>query len=63
MLGKVETSLRVRLFGIFRNKDIFQNIYSGINSGYSAPENWYYGMRIAPKQTLTRIISIILILD
>ena len=63
MLGKVETSLRVRLFRIFRNKNVFQNIYSGIYSGYSAHENRYYGMRIVPKQTLTRIISIILILD
>ena len=45
-------------------------IYSGIYSGYSAPgsriarmESSYSGMRIAPKQTLTCIIPIILIPD
>ena len=45
-------------------------MYSGIYSGYSAPwsriarmESRYSGMRIAPKQTLTCIIPIILIPD
>ena len=45
-------------------------MYSGIYSGYSAPvsriarmESSYSGMRIAPKQTLTCIIPIILIPD
>ena len=45
-------------------------IYSGIYSGYSAPgsriagmEIQVFGIRIAPKQTLTRIIPIILIPD
>ena len=45
-------------------------MYSGIYSGYSAPgsriarmESRYSGMRVAPKQTLTCIIPIILIPD
>ena len=45
-------------------------MYSGIYSGYSAPgsriarmNSRYSGMRIAPKQTLTRMIPIILIPD
>ena len=45
-------------------------MYSGIYSGYSAPgsriarmKSRYSGMRIAPKQTLTCIIPIILIPD
>ena len=45
-------------------------MYSGIYSGYSAPgsriagiKTRYSGMRIALKQTLTRIIQIILIPD
>ena len=45
-------------------------MYSGIYSGYSAPgsrlarmESRYSGMRIAPKQTITCIIPIILIPD
>ena len=65
--------LRARSFGIFRNKNIFRNIFR-IYSGYipailllgaEKPE-WksrYSGMRIAPKQTLTCIIPIILIPD
>ena len=48
--------LRVRSFGIFRIFSSWEQNSRNLKSRYSR-------MRIAPKQTLTRIISIILIPD
>ena len=55
---------RVRL-GIFRNKNVFRNIFRLFCSWEqnSRMESRFSGMRITPKQTLTCIIPIILIPD
>ena len=57
--------LRVCLFGILQNKNVFLNIFRNIFWLFCSWEpEWksrYSGIRIAPKQTLTRIIPIILI--
>ena len=69
--GRWPARLRGRQFqGAFLWEYSGIRMYSGIYYGYSAPgstiarmESRYSGMRIAPKQTLTCIIPIILILD
>ena len=61
---------RYKTYGTFVWEYSRIRMYSRIYSGYSAPgsriarmESRYSGIRIAPKQTLTPIIPIILILD
>ena len=49
---------RTRSFGIFRNKNIFRNIFQLVCSWEQRPK-----MRIASKRTLTRTILYILIPD